>query len=290
MLRRIPIAGLGLLLAVPALAHGAATEGDAASFDPFAGSIIVAAALAYGVRLRRAANGRRRLVPPLRAVSFMAGCAVFFAALASPLHSQADLYLAAHMVQHIVLVTVAPLLVLVGRPDLLILGVLPRRGRSSPARFARAALRSPTIAAAAHGIAIWAWHAPPLFDAALQNEALHALEHFSFVATALWFWAAVLAATRRASGRIEALIAVLATLIHGGILGALLAFSGRPLYPAYADEAALLGYAPLADQQLAGLIMWVPGGAFYLAVGLWIAFRLIGQETPPYSAAPSGKV
>lgn len=279
-----------LLLPSPVLAHGAA-DADGASFDLLVGALILASALAYLVVLRDGVRTRRRrLVSPLRAMAFLAGCGVFFAVLASPLHGLADLRLSAHMVQHVVLVTVAPLLVLAGRPDVMILVALPRRRRSAPARIARSALRSPLVAAAAHGVAMWGWHAPPAFDAALQSEVLHGLEHFSFVATALWFWAAVIAATRRSSGRIDALFAVLATLVHSGILGAFLAFAGRPLYPAYADEAALLGYEALADQQLAGLIMWVPGGVFYLAAALWIAFKLLGPDTPPYSAAPSGSV
>jgi len=278
-----------LLLPSPVLAHGA--DADGASFDLLVGGVIVASALAYLAALRHGFRTRqRRLVSPLRAAAFLAGCGVFFAVLASPLHALADLRLSAHMVQHVVLVTVAPLLVLAGRPDVLILVTLPRRRRSAPARLARTALRSPLVAAAAHGIAMWGWHAPPAFDAALHSEVLHGLEHFSFVATALWFWAAVIAATRRSSGRIDALFAVLATLVHSGVLGAFLAFSGRPLYTAYADEAALLGYDALSDQQLAGLIMWVPGGVFYLAAALWIAFKLLGPDTPPYSAAPSGSV
>lgn len=286
--RRLLAAGTFLTLPSPALAHGAGeTPG---SFDLLVAGIIAAALLAYGAGVWRAARKGRRVVRWPNVLSFVAGCSIFFAVLASPLHGEADLYLAAHMIQHIVLVTIAPILVVVGRPDLLILAVLSRRARSYPARIGRLALRSPLLAAAVQGVAFWAWHAPPAFDAALQNDTVHFLEHLSFVATALWFWAAVMAASRRASGRIEAILAILATLIHGGVLGALLAFSTRLIYPAYRDEAALLGFVPLADQQLAGLIMWVPGGLTYLAVGIWIAYGLLGRDAPPYSAASSRSV
>ena len=140
----------------------------------------------------------------------------------------------------------------------------------------------PLPAAALHALAIWIWHAPGPFQAALQNEALHDLEHASFFLTALLFWQSVIAASRSPSSLIAAIVATLVTLIQSGFLGALLTLSGRPLYPSYSGSE-LWGLSPIEDQQLAGLVMWVPMGGIYLIAGLLLAARLIGADERPAS-------
>ncbi len=147
----------------------------------------------------------------------------------------------------------------------------------------------PILAAMVHGVAVWAWHAPPLFEAALVNPPLHMLEHASFVLTAIWFWSALLASVRSPSRRLGAGVAILATLIHSGILGAILTFAPRPIYAVYRDDALTLGVDALADQQLAGLVMWVPGGVIYLVAALWVVGRILAPPTlhREWSRAPA---
>ena len=121
------------------------------------------------------------------------------------------------------------------------------------------AISTPGRAAVLHGLALWLWHAPGAFDAALEREWLHALEHASFFGTALLSWCALLG-TRSAHNPAPAIGAAFFTLVHSGLLGALISLPPRPLYGwYYATE--LWGLGALEDQQLAGLLMWVPMGA-----------------------------
>jgi cytochrome c oxidase assembly factor CtaG len=115
-----------------------------------------------------------------------------------------------------------------------------------------------------HGIAIWAWHVPVLFDAAVDQVALHRLQHLSFFGTAVLFWWAVL--WRSDAG--AAAWHVVVTMLHTGVLGALMALAPRVLYHAQTATSAAWGLTPLEDQQLAGLIMWVPAGTIYAGAAL----------------------
>jgi len=122
-----------------------------------------------------------------------------------------------------------------------------------------------------HGLAIWLWHVPVLFDAAVDQVALHRLQHLSFFGTAVLFWWAVL--WRSEAG--AAAWHVVVTMLHTSVLGALMALAPRVLYVAQTATAAAWGLTPLEDQQLAGLIMWVPAGTIYAGtalalIALWI--------------------
>jgi putative membrane protein len=132
---------------------------------------------------------------------------------------------------------------------------------------------------------LWAWHVPSLFGAALENEAVHAVQHASFLGTALLFWWAVLGRDGRVVQRTGAAMAYLfTTMLHTGALGALLTLAPTPWYPHYAATSAAFGLDPVQDQQLGGLVMWVPGSAAYLAAALFIMARLLSRPTP---AAPA---
>lgn len=118
-----------------------------------------------------------------------------------------------------------------------------------------------------HAAALWFWHIPALFDATLGNEWIHAAQHLSFFLSALLFWWSLFYARgRNAYGK--GVLYVFTTGVHTGILGALLTLSSRLWYRAYANSSALWGLTPLEDQQLGGLIMWVPAGLVYLGAGL----------------------
>ena len=132
-----------------------------------------------------------------------------------------------------------------------------------------------------HGVAIWIWHAPALFEAALERGVLHYLQHASFFGTGLLFWWALLP-RRRSEARGGAVLHLFLTTLHTGLLGVLLVVSPRLWYPANTGGSQFWNLTSLEDQQLAGLVMWVPagliyGGAALFLVGLWI--RSSGQKS-----------
>ena len=278
---------------------GADTLWRSWSFNPvILGSLFLVSWLyARGVESLWTRAGRGRGVARAQALAFAGGMAALAVALLSPLHALGETLLAAHMAQHGLLVAVAPPLLLLGRPGAAFAWALPAGWRravfGAPAwRFltrVSGALARPLPAAALHGLALWGWHAPAAFDAAVASHAVHALEHAAFLGTALLFWQAVLdARTGRRVG--QALGANVATLVHGGLLGALITLAPFPLYRWYHGRSALWGLSALEDQQLAGLLMWVPMSAVYLAAGLMLASRFVVEREGrrgPASAASS---
>lgn len=263
-----------LLLAGPALAH-APVGGAAWRPDLWALLGLGAAAALYAggvARLWRRA-GRGRGVAPWRVLSGAAGFALMGVLLVSPFDALATRYLSAHMVQHFGLMLVAAPLVVLGRAGLMALWAVPPRPRLALAWIGRGAtgriwgaLTRPAGAWAVYFVILWLWHVPALHQRALSHDGLHALQHISFVAAALIFWTAVLERPRD-EGHAGALIAVFATALHSAALAALLTTSRSLWYPAYAGG--------LADQQLAGLIMWVPCGAVLIGAALLILVRLL---------------
>jgi putative membrane protein len=125
-----------------------------------------------------------------------------------------------------------------------------------------------TVAWSLHGIGLWLWHAPGLFQAALESELIHALQHLSFLGFALLFWWALIHGRQGPLGYGAAVFHVFTTAMHSGVLGVLLTFAPTLWYPAYAGSTASWGLTPVEDQQLAGLIVWVPTGVLYLIAGL----------------------
>jgi putative membrane protein len=287
-MRMIVALVLALVFAVPVSAHGPdavrpETAWRAWSLAPIVVVPIVVTLWLYGRGARRlwARAGGRRGLTRAQAASFVAGVTVLIVALVSPLDALAGTLLSAHMVQHGLLVAVAPPLLVLGRPGVALAWALPGRWRrgARALRVASDSLSRPPLAAVLHGLALWVWHAAAAFDAALAHGAVHALEHVSFLGTALLFWSAVVGA--RASRRAApALGAMFATLLHGGILGALITLAPQTLYRWYRGRTELWGLSPLEDQQLAGLLMWVPLGTIYLAACVVLASRLVTDSTP----------
>ena len=237
---------------------------------------LVATLVLYVVGMRalwhRAGVGRG--VRGWRAASFAAGWLALVVALVSPLHALGEALFSAHMAQHELLMTIAAPLLVLGRPLVPALFALPpgaRRGAShwTQAPWFRAVWRrlsQPGTAWLLHAIAIWGWHLPRLYDATLENDLVHTLQHVSFLGTALLFWWTVLQPSW--SGRGAAMISLFTTMLHTGALGAILTVSSSTWYPAYAATTQPWGLTPLEDQQLGGLIMWIPGGAAYLIAAL----------------------
>jgi putative membrane protein len=206
-----------------------------------------------------------RLTRRERVIARLAAVAALAVTLGPPLHAAAEQSFAAHMAQHELLMLLAAPLIALGWPAPPLLGLVPvglrrRALGTAGARRAWAAITSTTGAWLLQAVAIWAWHVPVLFDAAVGNEIVHGIEHASFTAAAVLFWSTML--RPRAGGYGAAVASAFTTALHTGALGALLTFMPRPLYSVYAGPGAL------ADQQLAGVIMWVPAGAVFVALGV----------------------
>lgn len=183
-------------------------------------------------------------------IAATAGHLLVAVALISPLCRLAAVLASAHMVQHIILVSLAPVLLVAG-------GLRLSIGRS---------LLLPAITYTA---AIWAWHIPGWYEVALLSAPVHLAMIGSLLGVSLWFWSAI------ARARLEALPALLLMLVQTGMLGALLTFAKAPLYPLMAAGAVALDRAPLADQQLAGLLMWVPMALVFLTAAMWHTARAL---------------
>jgi putative membrane protein len=216
-----------------------------------------------------------------RAVAFAAGWLALALALVTPLDPLGHALFAAHMAQHLLLILVAaPLLVLSAPLGPLLLGLPGSAGAALGAWWRRAGglqrawqwLSAPAVAWGLHTLALWVWHAPGLYQSALTSDWLHGLEHFAFLGTALLFWWAVLH-PRRQSGWIAGpggALYVFTMALQSGLLGALITFAEQTWYPAYAATTAAWGLTPLEDQQLAGVVMWVPAGMVYLGAALGV--------------------
>jgi putative membrane protein len=235
---------------------------------------------AWGVhRLWRDA-GHGRGVTRRQAILFASGIIVLGAALLSPLDVRADDSFSAHMVQHLLIICIAAPLLVLGVPGIAFLWALPRPARATfgrqwgergpiPRRVL-AFLGTPAVAWMLHALALAFWHVPGPYDWALAHAAAHAAEHCSFLLTACLFWWVVLPGTgSRRLGYGAAVLYVTAMGMVMGIYGAVLTFAPHVWYAPYAARTASGGLTPLADQQLAGVIMWIPTSIVYLGAALW---------------------
>jgi cytochrome c2 len=146
-------------------------------------------------------------------------------------------------------------------------GTLARNARF---RSAWETVSAPAAAWLIHAAAIWVWHVPGLYQATLYSELMHTLQHVSFMGSALLFWWALVHHRQARMSYGASVIYLFTTAMHTGGLGALLTFAGTPWYADYHATAPLWGFSALEDQQLAGLIMWVPAGISYLIAALWM--------------------
>jgi putative membrane protein len=274
-----------------ALAHGAGVHG-AASVGPrhwndlwrtweLEPGVLVPLALSAWLYAR----GLRRLwreghvgrgVRVWEAFCFGGGWLTLAIALVSPLHPWGRVLFSAHMTQHELLMLVAAPLLVLGKPIIASLKALPpgwareavRRTNAPWWQRTWAMLTHPFVAWVIHAAVLWAWHIPVLFQATIDDEFVHALQHLSFVLSALLFWWAVLQGRPRAVGYGVAVLYLFTTALHSGLLGALIALTKSVWYPAYRGTTDSWGLTPLEDQQLGGLIMWIPACTVYVVAGL----------------------
>jgi putative membrane protein len=259
------------------------------SLEPWATVPLLISAYLYLVGSQRLKVGSGLGRPARRRLSilFWSGWIILALALISPLHELGEHFFSAHMIEHeLLMVAAAPLLV-AARPMPEILLGLPDRRRRATVEWARRAcprrlwaaateLRTATLV---HIVVLWVWHLPVLFTAALDSELVHIAQHLSFFLSALCFWESAWRRHVRRSDQGEAAMLLFLVSLQAGFLGALLTFSSRLWYPAGYGAAGEFGLTPLEDQQLAGLVMWIPACSIYLIGGLIIAGRwLIAME------------
>ena len=286
------------VVAAAAHAHGPVASGDVLDRQGSAGGAWIIAALtlaavAYAAGIARlwSASERGRGIRPGEASAFAAGWLVLAVTLLGPLDAWAGRSFAIHMAQHEALMLVAAPLLVRGRPLAVWAWALSGASRAPTHRWlTQSAWRHvwrtftrPLGATLLQLAALFAWHVPAWFDRAVAHAGVHALQHASFLAAALCFWWAVQnGRTARTRPRVVSGIAIacmFVTMLATGALGALLTFASVPWYHVYADGGAW-GLSALEDQQLGGLLMWVPGGVAYLGAALFHAARLLAHDPP----------
>ena len=270
------------MLTVLAHADGPVTPATVAGYwhaDP-----VVLAGLAVAALVHR--HGRRDGDVGWRTAAFHLGLGAIALALLSPVDAAATALMSAHMLQHDLLVLVAAPLLVLARPGPRLLRGLPGSGRRAIGRTRRGlrlggrharGLHHPVLGVTALVVALWSWHATTPYTAALDNELIHATEHATLLAGGWLFWSAVAAAIRdQRHGPAVAMLFVAG--LQGVLLGMLLMFSAEPWYDVFAASTRAWGLTPLVDQQIAGVVLWLPGSLLFVATAVTAVVRALQQD------------
>ena len=279
-----------IVVAGPAtvVAHGltgrAAREWD---LDPLVAIPLAVTLVFYAAGLarvwRRAGVGHG--ISAWSAAAFGAGWMTLAIALVSPIAWLSRILFSVHMTQHTLLMLVAAPLLTFGRPLIAWMWALDDRPRDRVAHAFRGrrtiaawhVLTAPLVVFLLQAAALWIWHIPSWFEGALHSDGVHAIQHLSFVLAGSLFWWAMTHGRYGRSGYGLAVLYVFMTAVHSGGLGALLTFAPGVWYPEYATQAAAWQVDPLADQQLAGLLMWIPAGVVFIVLGLALTAAWLGE-------------
>jgi len=257
----------------------AAASPDASwTFEPGVLTLVAAAGFVYLRRFRavRAASGTLAL-SGWRAASFLAGLACVLVALVSPVDRLADQILTMHMVQHLLLLDVAPVLCILGLTRVLL---RPVTRRAQPVERRAGILGHPVFAAVLYVATMWAWHVPALYDAALEHGGVHVLEHLCFaIAGGLYWWHLLgpIRSTHRLSG-LGPIGYMVSTRILVGLLGIGLTFSPDALYAFYEHQSRYWGLSASTDQAVAGLVMALEQSIVMGIVLAWLFVRMLGES------------
>lgn len=262
--------------------------------------VLILDALLYLRGWNRLRVCRASLVPAWRAGSFLLGLFLIWLAAGSPLSEFDEQLLTVHMAQHLLLMTLAPLLILLGSPIMPLLHGLPRHFvqsclapvfRYPPVQRLGRLLSNPALCWLAAVAALVGWHVPAAFTLALQSETWHVVEHSTFVIAGFLFWWPVIQPWPSASHGPSWFILLylfLATL-PCDILSAYLSFCDRVVYPVYLNSPRPFGISPLADQQCAGALMWSCITILYLLPAAILTVRLLtAQHSAANEAPPPG--
>ncbi len=231
----------------------------------------------------------------LRSLCFVAGVLVLLLALVSPIDTLADRYLfSAHMVQHMLLILVVPPLLIMGIPQ----GLTDRLLRYSFFKKAERLFRKPLLAWILGVGSMWIWHWPPLYNTALSHEAIHIAEHVMFLVAATIFWWPVLSPVEDSHlSPLASVVYLFSACAAHTVLAILITFAPVGTYPAYLQPSDTLGILPLlrnqwgltpgVDQQLGGLLMWVPVCLIYLGFIITTIIRWYSVPIPGRSPSPA---
>ena len=231
----------------------------------------------WGIGPLRERHALAPRVPVKKAIAFLSGVALLFLALNGPIHDLSDNYLfSAHMVQHMLLMMIMPLLLLLGTPAWLIQPLLRRDGLRRVARF----ITHPATAFTIYNVVFIGWHFPEMYNWALVNHEVHIVQHLMFIAVATLMWWPVVNPVPELS-RMASPVVMLYLFAYGipmGVVSAFITMAEAPLYDWYATAPRVLPLTPLEDQQLGGVIMWVPGMLIYWSAVAAVFLRWAGRE------------
>jgi putative membrane protein len=258
------------------------------TWEPITIALLVLSASFYaaGTHALWLRAGVGRGLHPWQAVSFTAGLLSLAIALLSPVAWLSEVLFSVHMTQHEILVLISAPLLVFGHPLIAVLWALPRSSRETWSRWSQRrsvtstwhVLTGPLVVFLLHALALWIWHVPSLYEAALRNSGIHAVEHLSFVITAALFWWGMVHGRYGRMAYGVSVLYVFLTAVHSSVLGALMTIAPGVLYPTYAATGAAWQVDALEDQQLAGLLMWVPSGLVFIVLGLALFAAWLGES------------
>lgn len=247
-------------------------------FDPLIVFILLSSGIIYtlGIRNLWRSSGVGHGITKRGAACYALGWFSLAIALVSPLHLLGELLFSMHMTQHEILMLVAAPLIVLGRPFVAAAWALPSGSRKTFGTAVRSSavnrtwtfLSNAAVAWVVHAVALWTWHIPTMFQATLSSDFVHTLQHASFFGTALLFWWAILFGKRGLQSYGAGVLYLFTTMVQSGLLGIFLTLTSTVWYPAYTSTTESFGLSPIEDQQIGGLIMWIPAGLVYMFAAL----------------------
>jgi putative membrane protein len=256
--------------------------------------VLIAVLYCLGHRRVLRRNRRNPAIRPWQALCFWLGWLSLVVALVSPLHELGEALFSAHMAQHEILMVVAAPLLALSRPMVAFLFALPfswrrrigRWTRSSTVRKTWRFLTGALVAWVIQAVTLWAWHIPAFYQATLKNDDIHALQHTMFLVSALLFWYTLFYGRHGRLGYGMAFIYIFTTALQTSVLGAVMTLAQTAWYPIYNGRTAPWGLSLLQDQQLGGLIMWIPSGIVLVIAGLALFAGWISEAERRQSLSP----
>jgi cytochrome c oxidase assembly factor CtaG len=253
-------------------------------------TLLLAAVLHLAGRWQLKRRGGGRIIAPWRSAAYLSGLAILWVALMSPIDVLSGQFFFMHMIQHLLLVMIAPPLLLIANPMPIMMWGLPRTLRKEAGRLLRpeAAFRRGLRAATTPGLvwmafvaALVGWHDPGAYQATLRNELVHDLEHLTFFGTALLFWWHVIGSAPRIHKPMSRGLRIgytLSVVPPNMITGVVISFAGSPIYPYYTTVPRPWAMTVMEDQMTGGLLMWIPGSMMYLIAALILIAQLVRSE------------
>ncbi len=251
---------------------------------------VLTAVYLLGVRRMRHRGITRRRIDLGQVVAYLISVGVLLLAFISPLHALSEELASAHMVQHMLIMVVAAPLFVFGSAGQVLLWGLNAEWRPTVARWS-CSISIPRLDQLAlpwtiHAVVLWFWHWPTAYEAALVDPLVHDAQHLSFFAAACLYWRPLLN-PRRLAHPLAGVGSLFATSLLAMLLGILLSLSPSIWYPVFGSRPAAWALSPLEDQQLAGLIMWMPACLIYPAMAAVVLGRWLATRTPVGARRPS---